>query len=309
MTRFVLRRCAQGLLVIVGVMAVVFVVTRKVGDPVRLMLPIDAPASARVELRHSLGLDASIPVQFGRYVSHAVRGDFGDSLWQHRSALKIVGEHLPNTVKLTALGMALALVISIPLGILAALKPNRILDRVATTSSLFGLSMPSFWLGLMLILIFSVWLRWLPTSGNGGFDHMILPAVTLAFPTAGKLTVLTRSAMIDELNRPWIKVARAKGLSTGRTVAVHALRNASVSVMTVAGWELIRMLAGATILVESVFAWPGTGLLALQAVDRHDLFLLQAIVLVVAVITVVLNIIIDVFYQLVDPRIRMVSHV
>lgn len=309
MSRYIIRRCVQGLLVVLGVMAVVFVVTRLVGDPVRLMLPIDAPASARVELRKSLGLDASIPVQFVRYASHAVRGDFGNSLWQQRSALKIVAERLPNTIKLTALGMLIALLIAIPLGTIAALKPNAALDRVATTSSLFGLSMPGFWLGLMFILIFAVWLRWLPTSGTGDWKHLILPSLTLALPSAGKLTMLTRSSMIDELNRPWIKVARAKGMPVRRTVAVHALRNASVSIVTVAGWEMIRMLAGSTILVESVFAWPGTGLLALQAVQRNDLFLLQAIVLVVAVITVVLNIVIDLVYQVIDPRIRLAAHV
>lgn len=305
MGRFFVRRAAHGLIVIFGVTMIVFVVTRMVGDPVQVMLPIDATAEQRDALRTQLGFDKPLPQQFVSYVGDLSRGDFGDSLWQRRSSLDVVLEKLPNTLRLTAAGMSLALLISVPLGILAALRPNTLLDRVASTTSLVGLSMPQFWLGLIFILLFAVQLGWFPTSGLGGWKHLVLPAVTLALPTAGRLAMLVRSTMIDELNRQWVRVARAKGMPFHRTVGMHALRNASVPVVTLAGWDLIRMLAGTSVIVEVVFAWPGIGFTALQAVERSDLILLQTIVFIVATITVVINVLMDVLYKFLDPRVKL----
>lgn len=305
MGAFIARRLLQGLLVIVAVTVVVFFVTRMIHDPVNVMVPIDVEPEERARVAHDLGFDKPLIQQFGDYVGGVVQGDFGESFWQSRPTLEIVFEKLPNTLKLTAAGMFVALVLSIPLGVLAALRPNSFVDRSTSTASLIGLSAPQFWVGLLFILLFSVNLGWLPTGGIGGFKHLIMPALTIGLPTGGRLAMLMRSTMIDELNRPWVKVARSKGMPFRRVVGVHALRNALVPVITLGGWELIRMLAGATIIVESVFAWPGIGLTALQAVQRSDLLLLQAIVLVVATITVAINIAIDIVYRLVDPRITL----
>lgn len=305
MGAFIARRLLQGLLVIVAVTVVVFFVTRMIHDPVNVMVPIDVEPEERARVAHDLGFDKPLIQQFGDYVGGVVQGDFGESFWQSRPTLEIVFEKLPNTLKLTAAGMFVALVLSIPLGVLAALRPNSFVDRSTSTASLIGLSAPQFWVGLLFILLFSVNLGWLPTGGIGGFKHLIMPALTIGLPTGGRLAMLMRSTMIDELNRPWVKVARSKGMPFRRVVGVHALRNALVPVITLGGWELIRMLAGATIIVESVFAWPGIGLTALQAVQRSDLLLLQAIVLVVATITVAINIAIDIVYKLVDPRITL----
>lgn len=305
MGRFLIRRVLHGLVVIVGVTIIVFVATRMVGDPVTVMLPIDATAEQREALRADLGFDQPLVTQFTAYSSGLLTGDFGDSLWQRRSTIDIVMEKLPNTLRLTAAGMSLALLIALPIGILASLKPNKLLDRLVSTSSLVGLSVPQFWLGLLFILVFAVQLGWFPTSGIGSWRNMVLPALTLALPVAGRLAILVRSTMIDELNRQWVRVARAKGMPFIRTVGMHALRNAAVPVVTLAGWDLIRMLAGSTVIVEVVFAWPGVGQTALQAVEHSDLTLLQTIVFVVATITVVANILMDLVYKLLDPRVKL----
>lgn len=305
MGRFLLNRLLQGAIVVVAVTIVVFVITRMVGDPVSVMLPIDASAEQREALAHQLGFDKSIPAQFADYVTDLARGDLGDSLWQRRPAVDVIVEKLPNTLRLTGAGMALALLMALPLGIAAALRPNSFIDRLASTTSLVGLSVPQFWLGLLLVLVFGVQLGIFPTSGLGGWRHLVLPAVTLALPTGGRLAMLVRSTMIDELNRPWVKVARTKGMPFRRTVGVHALRNAAVPVVTLAGWDLIRMLAGLTVIVEVVFAWPGIGQAALQAIEQKDLILLQAIVFVVATMTVIVNIVVDILYKFLDPRIKV----
>lgn len=305
MVRFAVRRILQGFVVIFGVTTVVFVVTRLIGDPVRMMLPMEATNEERDAFARELGFDRPIPTQFVDFLGDLVRFDFGDSLWQRRPALDIVLEHLPRTFSLVGAGMGLAIVLSLAMGLASALRPGSLLDRIMVTSSLAGLSIPEFWLGLLLIMVFGVQLGWFPTSGTGSFGHMVLPTVTLALPIAGRLAMMVRSTMIDELNRQWVRTARAKGMPFRRTVGVHALRNAAVPVVTLAGWELIRALAGYAVVVETVFAWPGIGFLALQAVSRQDLMLLQAIVFVVAVLVVVINVAIDVAYKAIDPRIEL----
>ena len=198
--------------------------------------------------------------------------NLGESLWQHRPVTQIVFEKLPITLYLVGTAMTLAIVLSIPLGIVAALKPGRIADRITVVLSLIGLSVPQFWLGLLLILLFAVDLRWLPTSGSGDVAHLILPALTLAVPAMTRILMVVRSSMMDELNTQHIKVAIAKGLPFRRVIGVHALRNIAIPVMTLAGWETVRALAGYSVVVEAVFAWR-VNLAAVQAIERQDLIL------------------------------------
>lgn len=305
MGRFILRRIIQGLIVIFGVTVIVFVVTRMVGDPVKVMLPLESTVEQRAAFEKQLGLDRPIYVQFADFMGDIVRLDFGDSLWQHRPAMEIVFEKLPYTLLLTAVGIGLAFVIAIPLGIVAALRPGGLVDRSTVFVSLLGLSVPQFWLGLLFIVVFAVQWRVLPTSGAASAKHLILPALTMALPALARLVMLVRSSMIDELNQQYVKTSFAKGLPFVRVVGVHALRNAALPVMTLVGWEVIRALAGYSVVVETVFAWPGIGLTAIQAIEREDLILVQAIVFTAAISVVLINIAMDFLYKLIDPRLKL----
>jgi peptide/nickel transport system permease protein len=306
MGRFVVRRIGQGLLVVVGVTIMVFIFTRMVGDPAKTMLPLSASPEERAAFRHELGLDQPLAQQFADYIGDLASGDFGTSVWQRRPAIEAVLDALPNTLQLVLLAIAIAVLFGVPLGVLAALRPGGALDRTAVVLSLAGLSIPQFWLGLLLIIAFSVTLNALPTAGMGTPAHLILPTLTLAFPALGRIAMIVRSSMIDELNQQYVKTAKAKGMPRARVVGIHALRNASIPALTLTGWELIRALAGYSVVVETVFAWPGIGFLADQALNNQDLILLQAIVFVVAVMVVVINVVIDVLYRAVDPRIKLV---
>ncbi|MBS1182283.1 MAG: hypothetical protein H6Q99_2163 [Proteobacteria bacterium] len=305
MAIFILRRIAQGLLVILGVSLVVFVATRLIGDPVKVMLPLSATDTQRAAFEHQLGLDLSLPRQLVDYVGSLIRFDFGDSLWQRRPAMEVVFERLPNTLLLITCSLGCAIMLALPLGAIAALRPGGIADRVTVFGGLFGLSLPQFWLGLLLILVFAVIFKVLPTSGGGSLAHYVLPAVTLGIPSLARLMMLARSSMIDELNQQYIRTARAKGLDFRQVMIGHALRNILSAFITLAGWEFISGLAGYTVVVETVFAWPGLGLTALQAIQRSDLFLLQAIVFTVAVLIVAINVGLDVAQKLIDPRINL----
>jgi peptide/nickel transport system permease protein len=305
MGRFAVRRIAQGLIVVFGVTVTVFIVTRMIGDPVEVLLPLEATAQERAVFEHRLGFDRSIPAQFTDYLGDLGHLDFGESLWQHRSNREIVFEHLPRTLELVIPAILLAVVLALPLGIIAALKPGGISDRITVVLSLAGLSIPQFWLALLLIIVFGVKLKVLPTSGLGGLDHLILPVVTLALPAVGRLAMIVRSSMIDELNQQYVKMAVAKGMPRYRVVGVHALRNAGVPATTLAGWELIRALSGYSVVVETVFQWPGIGYLSIQSIERQDLPLLQAIVFVVAIIVVLINIGVDASYKALDPRVKL----
>lgn len=302
---YILRRIFQGALVVIGVTVLVFVVTRLIGDPVRVMLPLEATEAQRAAFAAELGFDKPIHEQFIAFAGSAIRFDFGDSLWQGRPAIEIVFEAIPRTLVLVAISMVMAVSIAIPLGIITSLRPGGFLDRSLVTLSLVGLSMPNFWLGLLLILVFGVQLQVLPIFGAGTLAHAVLPAVTFALPAAARLVMLTRSAMIDELNRSYVQLAKAKNMPFHRTVGAHAFRNAAIPVMTMVGWELIRALAGYSVVVETVFAWPGLGFLAIQSINRQDLILLQAIVFIVALMIVVINVVMDVIYKLIDPRIKL----
>jgi peptide/nickel transport system permease protein len=304
MGAFIVKRLYYGLYVVLGVTIVVFIVTRVIGDPVSAMLPMESSAAQRALFAQQLGLDRPLYLQFLDFLGNVARLDLGESLWQRRPVTQIVLEKLPMTLYLVGAGMALAIALAIPLGMLAALKPGGIADRLTVLFSLLGLSVPQFWLGLLLIIVFAVDLRWLPTSGSGDLRHMVLPAITLALPAMTRMVMVVRSSMMDELNAQYIKVAIAKGLPFRRVIGVHALRNITVPTMTLAGWEVIRALAGYSVVVETVFAWPGLGLAAMQAIERQDLILLQGIVFYVAIMVVLINIALDVAQKFVDPRVK-----
>jgi peptide/nickel transport system permease protein len=303
--RYFLKRLLQGGGVILGVTVLVFVVTRLVGDPVKVMLPLEATAEQRAEFEKQLGLDRPIHIQFVDFMEGLARLDFGDSLWQRRPAMRIVFEKLPLTLELAFMGIGLAFFLSIPLGIIAALRPGGASDRSTVFLSLIGLSVPQFWLGLLLIVVFAVQLGWLPTSGVDTPVHRIMPTITMALPALARLVMIVRSSMIDELNQQYVRTCFAKGISFYRVVGVHALRNAALPVVTLCGWELIRAVAGYSVVVETVFAWPGLGLTAIQAIEREDLILLQAIVFTVAILVVLINILMDVVYKAIDPRLKL----
>ncbi len=305
MARYILERCWQGLLVVLGVTLTVFVVTRIFGDPVGLMLPLSASEEQRAAFSQAIGLDRSLPEQFVGFVGDLVRLDFGESLWQRRPAIEVVFERLPNTLILMAAGLGTAIVLAVPLGMAAAARPGGLTDRLITGFGLLGLSMPQFWVGLLLIVVFAVNMKLLPTSGMGTPAHLVLPAITLALAPLARLTLLIRSSMIDELNAQYVKTARAKGMDWRRIYGVHALRNVAIPTLTMFGWEFVQALAGYTVVVEAVFAWPGLGLTAIQAIQRGDLFLMQAIVFTVAVMIVVINIALNVAFKAIDPRIDL----
>ena len=305
MGRYIARRLTQGIVVIFGVTVFVFVVTRLVGDPVKFMLPLSATPEQRAERRTALGLDDPIPTQFARFLGEVVRGDFGESTYVRGTpALEVVFDYLPRTLQLVGLGMLLAVLLSIPLGVIAARKPGGTTDRTLTTLSLIGLSMPQFFLGFVLLIVFTVRLQWFET-GPGGWQNLVLPALCLALPAIGRLSIVVRSSMIDELNAQYVKVAKAKGLTQRRILGVHALRNAGIPYVTLLGWEVIRAVAGYTVVVESVFNWPGLGFMASTAIKEQDFFLIQAIVFVVAIMVVIINIAIDVSYKMLDPRVKL----
>lgn len=303
MSTYVLRRLFYSLLVTLAVIALVFLAGRMIGDPARLMLPVDAGPEQFASLRDSLGLNEPLHVQFWEFVKGAVQGDFGDSYWQKTPALDLALARLPNTMFLAAITLSLAFPLAVVMGAAAALKPGSLLDRTVNIISLGGVSIVDFWLGLMLILIVSVQLNWLPTSGFGGLKFAILPALTLMVRPLGRIAQIARSAVMDELSKPYVKMARAKGLSDNRTLFRHALKNAFIPIVTISGDETTSILNGAVV-VETVFAWPGVGLLLIQAIERRDLPLIEALVFLVAILIILANLIIDLTYAYFDPRIR-----
>ncbi len=307
MSGYIFDRLWQGVIVVLSVVVVVFILTRMIGDPVAVMLPLEATAEQRAVFERQLGLDRPILEQFVTYVRDVAVLDFGESLWQRRPVMEIILEKAPATVLLSVFAILFAVVMAVPLGVVAALRPEGWIDRVVVVVSLLGLSIPQFWLGLLFIIFFSLMLGWLPTSGAGGFDHLILPALTLGLPAMTRMVMVVRSTMIDQLNAQYVKVLRAKGMLPWRVVGVHALRNSAVPILTIAGWEFIRIVSGYTVVVETVFAWPGLGLTAIQAIERQDLILLQAIVFVTSIAVVAINIALDILYKAIDPRIEIGS--
>lgn len=303
MTTYLLKRVLDAGLVIVAVTFVVFVLLHLTGDPVRLMLPPEAPAEEVERLRRALGLDVSIPTQYARFLVGIVHGDFGRSLRYNSPSLPLVLERVPATLLLATVAIALAVAVSVPLGVAAAVWRGSAIDRLCTLLGAFGQSMPVFWLAIVLILLFSVRFRWLPSFGGGSPRHLVLPAATLALYSLARISRLARSAMLETLGTKYVRAARAKGLSGLAVVLKHALRNASLPIITVVAVEFGVLLGGAVV-TETVFAWPGVGRLAVQAILTRDFPLVQAIVFVIATALVFLNLTVDLLYGLLDPRIR-----
>ena len=273
------------------------------GDPARLMLRPEATPEQVEAVRERLGLNDPLPEQFLRFMGGAIRGDFGDSIWQRAPALPIMLERLPNTLYLAGVTILVALPLAALLGIVSALRPGSIVDRSSTVVALAGVSIADFWLGLMLILFFAVNLGWLPTSGFGGPEYVILPALALMVRPLGRISQVIRSSMLDQLGQPYVTTARSKGLSERVVVTLHAMKNAAIPALTLIGDETAALLNGAVV-IETVFGWPGIGLLLIQAIERRDLPLIEACVFAIAVMIIVANLLVDLAYTFFDPRIR-----
>ncbi|RZD69594.1 ABC transporter permease [Streptomyces albidoflavus] len=301
--RGVARRLATALFVLLCTATVAFFLVRLSGDPVKILLPPDATAEQEQVLRHSLGLDQPLFAQYLDYLRGLIRFDFGDSLVYGQPVGEILADRLPATVELAAAALAVTLVVAIPAGILAAMRRSRGTDHTVMTGVLLGQSAPPFWVGILLILVFAVWLRILPASGYGTLANLILPAVTLAVYSVAVVARLLRSSLIDVLSSDHIRSARAKGFGPFQLVLRHGLRNASLPVVTVIGLEVGNLLGGA-ILTERVFSWPGVGQLTIEAISNRDFPLVQATVLFFAATFVVVNLLVDLSYSFLDPRVR-----
>jgi ABC-type dipeptide/oligopeptide/nickel transport system permease component len=304
MTAYILRRLGYSVFVLWGALTIVFVAVRVVpGDPAQLIAGPQASQADVAVLRHQLGLDRSLPVQYARFFGQVARLDLGDSLRLNQPAIAAVAGRFKATATLAFSAMLIAALVSFPLGVAAALRPRSLVDALVSLFSLLGQSVPNFWLGLMFILIFARRLRWLPSSGIGGLNHLVLPALTLALPLVGVLTRLIRTGLLEVLGEEYIRTAQAKGLSQRVVIAQHALRNMFIPVITVAGLQLGSLLGGAVI-VETVFGWPGAGQLLVTAIGNRDYPVVQAGVLMITGGFILINLLVDVSYGYLDPRVR-----
>lgn len=301
---FLFKRFLQAVLVLIGVSFSTFIVAHLTGDPVELMARENATLEDKQALREFLGLDRPLTEQYISFVGKAVQGDLGYSFVQRAPVTQLIAERLPATLQLAAAGFLLALLISVPLGIIIALKRNTVWDVVVTALAMVGQAAPGFWIGLMLVVLFAVELKILPVSGYGGPLYLILPAITLALQSAARLTRLVRASMLEVLNADYIRTARSKGLRERTVLFVHAFRGAMIPVVTMAGLELAELVSGAFI-TETIFAWPGVGRLAVNAVYQRDFPLIQGVVLMAAVFFVVINFLVDVLYVVIDPRVKL----
>jgi peptide/nickel transport system permease protein len=303
LVNFGARKLGAALVTLLLALTAAFALGHLSGDPVYNILGPLAEREQIDAMRTDLGLDKPITEQYVVYLGDTVRGELGDSLQYFRSNAELISSRLPQSIQLLAAAMFLAILIGVPLGTLAAVKEGTWWDRAASTVALLGQSVPVFWLGLMLILIFAVQLRLLPSGQSGGLDHLILPAITLSLLPLAHIARLTRASMAEALAEPYIDAARARGLSSRRIVGLHALRNAALPVLTVTALQTGVLLSGA-VAVEYVYSWPGLGTLALEAVQFRDYTLAQAVVIVGAVAFVALNLLVDLLYVVVDPRLR-----
>jgi len=302
-SRVILERLSHALFVVIGVSLLSFLLVHLTGDPAALLLPLDASQEDRDRFRAAMGLDRPLPVQYADFLVHAAQGDFGNSLRFEQPAMGLVVERLPATLALAGVSLGLALVIGVPAGLVAGVKRGSIFDRVAMMLALAGQCVPAFWLGLMLILLFSVGLRLLPVSGGGTPAHLVLPGLTLSFYTMALVARLLRSNMLDVMNADYVRTARAKGLAERVIVMRHALKNAAIPVVTVVGLSAGYLLGGAVI-VEQVFAYPGLGRLVYQSISNRDVAVVQAFVVLISLVVLVINLTVDLAYTLLDPRVR-----
>ncbi|MDE0349715.1 MAG: ABC transporter permease [Gammaproteobacteria bacterium] len=303
MRRYVLNRLWQGAVAVVGALFIVFVAQRLSGDPVALLLPMDATEADFEAMRQALGLDRPLPVQFVVFLRDALTGDFGHSYLWNMPAMDLVLERLPATLELALAGLVFALALAVPLGVLSAVHRGGWIDNAAKLFAMLGQAMPGFWVGLLLIVFVAVQLQWLPAYGRGTVGHLILPAIALGWYPVAAMTRTLRSSMLDILQSDFVRMERAIGLPERAIVWRFALRNAAVPLVTLIGVYFANMLGGAFV-IEVVFAWPGVGRAVVEAVFARDFPVVQAGVILAAVIFVVVNLIVDLTYGLIDPRIR-----
>lgn len=303
MGKYILKRMAQSVVVLLGITAIIFFLLHLTGDPLDFMLPPGTSEDVYAEYTERLGLDDPILVQYGRFLLGALHGDFGESHFYREPALKVVLERMPDTFILAIAAFVIALCWSIPVGILSAYYRNSLLDTVARIIAMLGQSLPTFWLGILLMLLFSVKLNWLPTYGFQSYYHLILPAAALSTGTGAAILRLLRSSMIDVLGQEYISVARAKGVHNFSLVAKHALKNSLSSVLTIMGLQLASLMSGALV-IENVFSWPGVGRLLQQSILNRDFMVVEAGVCVIASMFVFVNLAVDVLYAVINPRIK-----
>jgi ABC-type dipeptide/oligopeptide/nickel transport system permease component len=303
MLSLTLGKLIRALTVLLGVSFLTFIIGHSSGDPVRLIARGDATEEQRAQLRHSLGLDRPVLEQYRVYVGNALRGNLGVSYRQHVDVSRLIALRLPNSLELAGAAFVLAMGIGFALGILCVIYRDSILDNAIAGLSVLAQVVPGFWLGLVLVLLFAVHWRVLPVSGSGDLTHLILPAVTLALPTLGRMTRLVRGGMLEVLKSDYIRTARAKGLSERQVLLGHAAKNALLPLVTQAGLEL-GDLVGSAFIIETVFAWPGLGRMAVNAVQQRDFLVVQGCVLVIAAGFVLINLTVDLLYAVIDPRVR-----
>ena len=303
-TSWLVRRLIYAAITLVVISMVVFSLVRMTGDPVLLFLPQDATQADIDRVRRQFGFEDPLIQQYRRFLVSALRGDFGVSIKFQEPVLDVVTRRLPATVQLASAAMLLTLAVALPAGIVSALRRNSLIDRLTMTAVVLGQSMPSYWLGVMLILVVSVQWRLLPAFGYGTLAHLVLPAVTLSAFFIARIARLTRSGMLEVLKSDYIRTAEAKGLPVTSVVLKHALKNAGLPIITIIGIEFGTLLGG-TVITETIFAWPGLGRLAVDAIYGRDYPVVQTIVLLVSAIFVSLNLIVDVLYRWIDPRIEL----
>ena len=302
MRAFIIRRIGQSILVCLGVAVVTFLLLRLAHDPVYVLLPPESTKEEIETLRKAMGFDRPLPVQFAFFVGRLLQGDFGNSFVMAQPASALIWERMPATLELSFAGMAIALAVAIPLGVLAAFRRNTLIDTFCTSFAVSGQAMPIFWLGIMLIIVFAVQLKVLPVSGSGSFLHLVLPAVTLSLNLAPIIMRLTRSRMLDVLNQDYIRTARSKGVVERTVLFRHALRNAAISVVTIIGLQFGRLMGGAVV-TETVFAWPGVATLVVSSIYNADFPVVQAATFYLAIFIVAANTLADIAVAWLDPRI------
>jgi peptide/nickel transport system permease protein len=300
---FILVRLLQAIPALIGVTAVAFVLLLSTGDLTQVLLPMQATDEVRAAYREAYGLDRPIPIQYAHYLSRLVQGDFGRSFAFNRPAMEVVLERLPATLELSICAMLIALLIAIPAGVISAVRRNSVFDRAAMLIVLLGQSVPTFWLGIILILVFAVNFGVLPVSGRGSLAQLVLPSITLAMWLLALTARLTRSGMLEVLSQDYVRTARAKGLNELTVTMRHALKNALIPIVTVIGIQFGGLLGGA-VMTETVFAWPGVGTLVLDSILKRDYPVVMAALILVASGFVLINLLVDLLYSYLDPRVR-----
>ncbi len=304
MQRYIIIRLVQSVFTLIGVSIIVFSLARLSGNPLDVLLPVEASDGDFKRISKLWGLDEPWYIQYFTFVKNASRGEFGPSFkWQGRTAMELVMHHLPATLQLAVISIGVSVLLAVPIGVMSAVKKGTFLDTGGKLIALLGQSLPSFWLAIVLIWIFAVQLGWFPTSGRGSFSHMILPAVALGWFSVASFMRLTRSSMLNVMDSEYIKLARIKGLKEWKVVWKHGLKNAAIPPLTVFGAIVVGQMTG-SVTIETVFAWPGIGLLAIQAVNARDYQVIQAVTMFIAVLFIGVNLLIDILYAYVDPRIR-----